>query len=127
MQIPLSFTIIVVAIIATLYEGLEVLSRVAEDVENVLTDIILVTLGAAGVYLGVAYFGISFEIQALLFCIALVMTLMLIQYGWKNYLKSESRRRGSYKYVKLALYVVTVVGVNLAVATFFYGTSQSVY
>lgn len=127
MQIPFWTCVVVVAVIATLYEGLEVLSRVAEDVENVVMDIILVTCGAAGAYAIVSYYHVSYEMQAILICICLVAALMLIQYGWKNYLKSESRRKGSYKFVKLALYIVTVIGVNLAIASFFYGTSQSAY
>jgi hypothetical protein len=124
---PAIMAVVAILAVATLYEGLEVLSRVAEDAENVIADIALVAIGAWLALAIASAYSLSFQTQAIIYSLSLIACVMLIQYGWRNYLANESLRKGSYKYLKLALYVITIIGIKLAIVAFYYGTSQSAY
>jgi hypothetical protein len=120
-------SIAVIFIIATLYEGLEVLAKVAEDIENVIADIVFVTAGAFIIHYFADIYALTKQQESLVLGLTVLAIIILIQFGWKNYLESESRRKGSYKYVKLALYIVTIIGAKIVIASYFYWTTLSAY
>jgi len=88
-DLSFSSTIVVVAGIATLYEGTEILLNVSEDAENVLTDIIVTTIG------GVLAWYVGYFVQPNIGTIVLilisvgVLDILLFSLGWRNFLKKK--------------------------------------
>ena len=82
-------TLLCVAGTATLYEVLEVMLQVSEDAENVLSDIILTTLGAVIAQYSIVNMVSTFTQIIWVFIGIMFADIFLLSLGWKHYLKKK--------------------------------------
>ncbi|MBI3573637.1 hypothetical protein HY090_01145 [Candidatus Kaiserbacteria bacterium] len=91
LNVPLLPLLIGIFLIASVYEMGEVLAGIAEDLENVIIDILIAVLGA---FLTIHYLnGISKVLIAYLLIGALIGNLFLMRTGWHAYLKRKIKNK----------------------------------
>jgi len=121
---PAVLAISIIAVLATLYEGLEILSKVAEDVENVISDIIAVTLGGALAIWLFDLFAASAQTKSLTLGLAMAVNIVLIHLGWRHYLLKKSQQKGSSRYLKLVLYILTLVAIKIIISSLYFWSAS---
>ncbi|HQU08181.1 MAG: hypothetical protein B7X04_03890 [Parcubacteria group bacterium 21-54-25] len=87
--IPLARTFLIVVGLATLYEVIEILLQVSEDAENVLTDIIVTSLGSALAWWLASTAHPGTVTAAWTFASIVVLDAFLFSLGWRHYLKKK--------------------------------------
>lgn len=85
-------TFITSAILAVLYECVEAALKVAEDIQNVLTDIVLVAVGPLIVFSLFPAIEFSRAHLAFFMCVLFLAELVLLRQGWNAYLKDALRK-----------------------------------
>lgn len=105
--------LIAIAVALTLYEGLEIASHVAEDLQNVVSDIVLGTLSAA---LVIYWLGniISYNSLFLVLAAAIAVNLLLLRRGWHNYLKRKAGSQEMQARGRHIFYFISVFGAATA-------------
>lgn len=105
------FAFIVIVTASIMYEMLEVVAGVVEDAENSIIDIILAGVGASfSLYLFPAL-QLSPRSEGLFLIMAIIGNLFLLHQGWNAYLKRESYKKRSHRYVLMALQALTLLGI----------------
>ncbi len=90
--LSLSTALVISVLLASLYEGLEVALGVSEDVQNVLTDIVLVAIGAPLAFFLFPVFGFAGTNLVLALCVVVAIDLFLLRKGWNGYLKNALKK-----------------------------------
>lgn len=80
-------TTALIFLLAVLYEALEILLHIAEDIENVVVDILLVTVG--GVISTMTLQAASITVVIAISGVTLIAAMILLRVGWKRYLKRK--------------------------------------
>lgn len=90
---PLAETFLFVTGVATLYEVVEIVLKVSEDAENVLSDIILTATGGAAAWCFVTYLHLSpIDVAGTFAAIALLDVVLFLR-GWSHYLQKRLSRK----------------------------------
>ncbi len=112
-------SLVVIFILLSLYEVMEILARVSEDFENILLDIVVGSIGSmVAIFLLPQIVSKQNILSILSLCI--IVNLLCVSRGWKNYLKRKASQSDSYKYILYTLYAVYVLGILVAAVSFFY-------
>ncbi len=121
MLISLPATISFVAILVglCLYEGAEILAGVSEDIENVLSDIVIGSVGAAITIFLLPHLASKQDMFGLL-TLCITLNLLCISAGWKRYLQRKASRGKSYARTLYALYITYICGILVGAISLFY-------
>ena len=110
---------IIIFILLCLYEVVEILVKVSENFENILLDIVVGSIGSlVAIFLLPQIVSKQNILGILSLCI--VVNLLCVSQGWKNYLKRKASQGDFYKYILYTLYSVYVLGILVAVISSFY-------
>ena len=109
-KLPSFISIVIVALGLTFYEFLEMIARVAEDVQNVISDIILGT-GSAALIVYYLMKIVSYHDLFIITPLFIILNLLCIYTGWGHYLKKQSTKSGTYTESLRALYFIYTVGI----------------
>mgnify|MGYP001564310868 FL=1 len=116
-QYFLSFVFIIILLI--FYEWLEMLVKVSEGFKNILLDIVVGGLGSA---LAIFLLPLIFSPRNILgvLSLSIVLNLMLVYGGWNNFLHRKAKEGNSYKIIFYTSRIIFILGVCLAIISFFY-------
>jgi hypothetical protein len=119
LSLPHVLSFIVIVVLLTLYEGIEMLGRVSEGIGNIISDIII---GAVASALAIFYLPEILSKPNLLglLSICIFVNLICVSEGWKNYLKRKASAGDFYTYILWTLYFIYVLGSLIALMSLGY-------
>ncbi|MBP6884160.1 MAG: hypothetical protein KBC06_02920 [Candidatus Pacebacteria bacterium] len=119
LTLPHFFSFVLILVLLIAYEGIEMLGRVSEGIENILSDIVI---GGAGSALTIFYLPQILSTPNLLGLLSLCIfiNLICVSEGWKNYLKRKASSGDFYTYILWTLYFIYVLGSVLALTSLVY-------
>lgn len=89
LALPFARGALVIAGLATLYEVFEIWLQISEDAENVLSDIIVTTLGGTLAWHFAQASALGFTKGLWAFAVLGIADLFLFSLGWRHYLKKK--------------------------------------
>ena len=90
--LSLTETLLIVAGIATLYEVLEIVLQISEDIENVLSDIVLTTTGGVLAWYFVSMTHLNLATVVWTSIGILVLDAILFSLGWRYYFEKKDNK-----------------------------------
>ncbi len=120
----LSFVLIIILLI--IYEGLEKKVKVSENFENMLSDIIIGSAGSAVAIFLLPNIISSRDIFGVL-GLSIIINLICVSKGWKNYLKRKAEQGSSYIYILYTLYYIYTLGAFIAITSLVYWLINLIY
>jgi len=118
-KLPTGWSMLAIAVGLTLYEFLEFLGRVAEVWANIITDIVIGSLGAAGVIFFLQRI-VSYHSLFLILIVCILVNLALLYWGWQSFLKRKSQSKGTSVVARRSLYFLFTLGISTAVISLIY-------
>lgn len=112
-------TFVVIIILLSLYEGVEILARVAEGFENMFLDVVIGSIGAALAIFWLPEIVSRKDILGILILVILV-NLVCVSQGWKNFLQRKAAKSRSYRHILYTLYFIYLSGALIIVASLFF-------
>ena len=110
---------ILIFILLSSYEWIEMLVRVSEGFENILLDVIIGSLGA-GISIFVLPEILSEQNILGILSLAVIANLIYVYHGWKNFLKVKAARAGSYTHILYTLYGIYILGILIIISSSYF-------
>jgi hypothetical protein len=102
-------SLVLIFILLIIYEILETKTQVSENIENIALDIIVGSTGGA-----VALFLLPLTMSTNnilgILALAVILDMIFVSRGWKNYLRNRASQGKFYYYIRNALWFVYFIG-----------------
>ncbi|HYV33665.1 MAG TPA: hypothetical protein VE973_02355 [Candidatus Limnocylindria bacterium] len=116
-----NIAIVVIAAVLTVYELLEMISGIAEDFQNVISDIALGTASASIILYAVSKAVAHYNLLLILAgCVS--VNLFFVNLGWRSYLKIRSSKGPMRSHSLMAFYLLYTFGIALVLVSLGYWT-----